>query len=124
MSSYNKLTLMGNLTRDPELKQTRKGVSVTELGLALDRTWNDDSGEKKTETTFVDVLVWGKTAENCAKFLKKGRSVLLEGRLQMDSWTDKKSGETRNRLRVVAETVQFLGSHQETPAEPATREAA
>jgi len=113
MSSYNKVTLMGNLTRDPELRKTKKGSSVAELGLALDRVRTDEQGNRKEEVTFVDVIVWGNTAENCARFLKKGRSVLLEGRLQMDSWQDKQTGENRNRLRVIAEQVQFLGSHQE-----------
>ncbi len=104
---------MGNLTRDPELRKTKKGASVTELGLALNRKWNEDSGKQREETTFVDVIVWGKTAENCVQFLNKGRSVLLEGRLFMDSWKDKSTGETRNKLRVVADNVLFLGSKQE-----------
>ena len=113
MSSYNKVTLMGNLTRDPELKTTKKGASVAELGLALSRVRTDDQGNRREETTFVDVIAWGKTAENCARFLSKGRGVLLEGRLQLDTWQDKQTGEKRSKLRVIADHVQFLGSHQE-----------
>jgi len=124
MSSYNRLTLMGNLTRDPELRKTKKGASVTELGLALNRKWNDEGGQRREETTFVDVIVWGKTAENCTQYLKKGRSVLLEGRLFMDSWKDKDTGETRNKLRVVADSVLFLGSNQDSGGGGEFQEAA
>lgn len=127
MSSYNKVTLIGNLTRDPELKRVKSGQAVTELGLALNRAWTNESGERQEETTFVDVTVWGKTAENAAKFLKKGRSVLVEGRLQLDTWMDSNSGQNRSKLRVVAESLQFMGAHQEAvPRETsgAGREAA
>ena len=117
MSTYNRVTLMGNLTRDPELKKTRKGTAVTDLRLALNRNWTDDSGEKQEETTYVDVVVWGKSAENSVRFLKKGRSVLVEGRLHMDSWKDAKSGEPRSKLRVVADSVQFLSGTQDNAAE-------
>lgn len=113
MNSYNKVTLIGNLTRDPELKQTKSGQSVTELGLALNRSWTNDSGEKQEETTFVDVTAWGRTAENAAKYLQKGRSVLVEGRLQLDTWMDSKSGQNRSKLRVVAELLQFMGTNQQ-----------
>jgi single-strand DNA-binding protein len=113
MSSFNRVTLLGNLTRDPELKRTKTGAAVTELGLAMNRTWNSESGERQEETTFVDVTVWGKTAENAAKYLQKGRSVLLEGRLQLDTWMDSKSGQNRSKLRVVAESLQFLGNNQQ-----------
>jgi len=110
MSTYNRVTLIGNLTRDPELKQTKSQTSVADLGLALNRVWTDESGERRDEVTFVDVTVWGRIAENAAKYLRKGRSVLVEGRLQMDSWQDAQTGQNRTRLRVVAETLQFLGS--------------
>lgn len=113
MSSFNRVTLLGNLTRDPELNRTKSGAAVLDLGLALNRVWSDEKGERREETTFVDVTVWGKTAENAAQFLQKGRSVLIEGRLQLDQWTDAKSGQSRSKLRVVAETVQFLGAHQQ-----------
>lgn len=112
MSSYNRVTLIGNLTRQPELRKTKTGAAVTELGIALNRAWTAEDGERHEETTFVDVTVWGRTAENAAKYLSKGRSVLVEGRLQMDSWQDKETGRDRTRLKVVAESLQFLGAHQ------------
>ncbi|MEM6915495.1 MAG: single-stranded DNA-binding protein [Verrucomicrobiota bacterium] len=114
MSSYNRVTLLGNLTRDPELKRVKSGQAVVDLGLALNRTWSNEAGERQEETTFVDVTVWGKTAENAAKYLQKGRSVLVEGRLQLDTWTDSNSGQNRSKLRVVAESLQFLGGNQES----------
>lgn len=114
MSSYNRVTLVGNLTRQPELRKTKNGTPVAELGVALNRTWNGENGQKQEETTYVDVTVWGRSAENAAQYLQKGRSVLIEGRLQMESWQDKQSGEERSKLRVVAETVQFLGSSHES----------
>ena len=113
MSSYNRVTVMGNLTRDPELKRVKSGQAVVDLGLALNRTWMNESGERQEEVTFVDVTVWGKNAENAAKYLQKGRSVLVEGRLQLDTWMDSKSGQNRSKLRVVAESLHFLGSNQE-----------
>lgn len=109
MSSFNRVTLIGNLTRDPELKKTKSGASLTELGLAMNRSWTNEQGQKQEEVTFVDVTVWGKTAENAAQYLSKGRSVLVEGRLQLDTWVDSQSGQSRSRLRVVAESLQFLG---------------
>lgn len=113
MSSYNKVTLLGNLTRKPELKQTKSGLSVTDLGMAMNRVWTGDNGEKHEDVTFVDVVVWGRDAENAAKYLDKGRSILVEGRLQLDTWKDAKSGQNRSKLRVVAENVQYLSSSQE-----------
>jgi len=110
MASYNKVLLMGNLTRDPEIKYTPKGMAVAELGLAVNREYTTDGGEKREEVTFVDVTVWGRQAETSAEYLKKGRPVFVEGRLQLDSWDDKQSGQKRSKLRVVAERVQFLGS--------------
>lgn len=104
MSSYNKVTLMGNLTRDPELRQTPQGISVGQFGLALNRK----RGETE-ETTFVEIVVWAKQAETCAEYLKKGRLVLVEGRLQQDRWTAD-DGKNRSRLVVVGERVQFLPS--------------
>ncbi|MDF1850058.1 MAG: single-stranded DNA-binding protein [Verrucomicrobiales bacterium] len=111
MSSYNRVTLVGNLTRDPELKKTKSGASLSELGLALNRSWTNEQGQRQEEVTFVDVTVWGKTAENAAQYLSKGRSVLVEGRLQLDTWVDSQSGQNRSKLRVVAESLQFLGGN-------------
>lgn len=114
MSSFNRVTLVGNLTRDPELRQTKNNNSVTEIGLAMNRSRTLENGQKQEEATFVDVIVWGRDAENAVKYLKKGRSVLVEGRLQMDSWKDSQSGQSRSKLRVVAESVQYMGGNQET----------
>jgi single-strand DNA-binding protein len=110
MANLNKVLLMGNLTRDPEVRYTPKGTAVAELGIAVNRTYSGENGEKREEVTFVDVTVWGRTAENAGEYLKKGRPVFIEGRLQLDSWEDKTSGQKRNKLKVVADNVQFLGS--------------
>jgi len=118
MSSYNRVTLMGNLTRQPELRKTKTGAAVTELGLALNRVWSGENGQKQEETTFVDVTVWGRAAENAAQYLQKGRSVLIEGRLHMETWQDKQTGQDRSKLKVVADSIQFLGSsHESGPAD-------
>tara|TARA_R100001244_G_scaffold55330_1_gene47475 strand:+ start:2993 stop:3325 length:333 start_codon:yes stop_codon:yes gene_type:complete len=105
--------LIGNLTRDLELRRTPQGNSVVDFGLATNRSWTSDQGQKQEETTFVDVTVWGKTAENCAKYLEKGRAVYVEGRLQLEQWEDKESGQKRSRIKVVAEAVQFLSGGQQ-----------
>jgi single-strand DNA-binding protein len=110
MASFNKVILMGNLTREVELRYTPKGTAIAKLGLAVNRVWTNEAGEKKEEVTFVDVDVFGRTAENCGQYLKKGRPVLLEGRLKLDQWEDKQTGTKKSRLGVVAEMVQFLSS--------------
>lgn len=110
MANFNKVLLMGNLTRDPDLRYTPKGTAVAEIGLAVNRVQTLDNGEKREETTFVDVTLWGRTAEIANEYLKKGRPVFIEGRLQLDSWEDKQSGQKRSKLRVVAEGMQLLGS--------------
>ena len=108
MASLNKVMLLGNLTRDPELRHTPKGSAVTDLGLALNRKVQDGNGGWKEEVTFVDVTVWGNSAENAHKYLSKGRGVFVEGRLQMDTWDDKETGKKRSKLKVVADNLQFL----------------
>ena len=108
MASVNKVILMGNLTRDPELRYTPKGTAVADLGMAVNRRVSDGNGNWSDEVTFVDVTVWGSTAENAQKYLGKGRGVFVEGRLQLDSWEDKQSGQKRTKLKVVGENVQFL----------------
>lgn len=113
MANFNKVILIGNVTRDPEVKYTPKGSAVTDIGLAVNRTFTLDGGEKREETTFVDVTFWGRTAEIAGEYLKKGRPVFIEGRLQLDTWEDKQSGQKRNKLRVVGETMQFLGGRPE-----------
>src|ERR1700720_5018756 len=110
MASFNKVILLGNLTRDPEVRYTPKGSAVCDLGIAVNRGYTTDSGEKREEVTFVDVTLWGRTAEVASEYLKKGRPVLIEGRLQLDTWDDKQSGQKPSKLRVIGETMQLLGS--------------
>ncbi|MBI5760053.1 MAG: single-stranded DNA-binding protein [Planctomycetales bacterium] len=125
MSSFNKVILVGNLTRDPELRHIPSGTAVTEIGLAINRYWFDkQSNTRKEETTFVDVTLWGRDAEVAAEYLTKGRSVLIEGRLQLDQWDDKQSGQKRSKLKVVGESMQMLGSKQEGGAGGGSRSAA
>ncbi|MAR12786.1 MAG: single-stranded DNA-binding protein [Blastopirellula sp.] len=107
MASYNRVILVGNLTRDVELKYTQGGTAVTEIGLAVNDRRKSQSGEWVDETTFVDVTIWGRTAEVAGEYLSKGSSVLIEGRLKLDQWeTD---GQKRSKLRVVCERMQMLG---------------
>jgi single-strand DNA-binding protein len=110
MASYNKVLLMGNLTRDPEVRYTPKGTAVATLGLAVNRVYTTDAGEQKEEVTFVDIEVWGRQAETAGEYLSKGRPVFVEGRLKLDSWDDKETGQKRSKLKVVGERVQFLGA--------------
>lgn len=110
MANVNKVTLIGRITRDIELRYTPKGTAVSELAMAVNRVRTDDSGQKIEETTFVDVTLWGRQAELANQYLAKGREVYIEGRLQLDTWQDKQSGQNRSRLRVVGETMQFLGT--------------
>lgn len=110
MASFNKVILVGNLTRDPEVRYTPKGSAVCDLGLAVNRQYSLENGEKREEVTFVDVVLWARLAEIAGEYLKKGRPVLIEGRLQLDSWDDKQSGQKRSKLRVIGETMQLLGS--------------
>ena len=114
-ASYNKVLLMGNLTRDPELKYTPKGTAVTDIGLACNRVYQTESGEKREEVTFVDITVMGRQAETVSQYCQKGRPVFVEGRLQLDQWDDKQTGQKRSKLKVMAERVQFLGSGQDRP---------
>jgi single-strand DNA-binding protein len=111
MASYNKVILLGNLTRDPQVKYTPSGTAVAEIGMALNRYWFDkQSNSRREETTFVDVTLWGREAEVAGEYLAKGRPVLIEGRLQLDTWDDKQTGQKRSKLRVVGERMQMLGS--------------
>lgn len=110
MASFNKVILVGNLTRDPELRYTPKGTAIAKIGIAVNRVWTNEAGEKKEEVTFVDVDVFGRTAENVGQYMRKGRPILIEGRLRLDQWDDKQTGQKKSKLGVVAETVQFLGS--------------
>jgi len=108
MANYNKVFLMGNLTRDPELRYTPKGTAVADVGLAVNRVRTNDQGQRQEDTTFVDVTLWGRQAELAQQYLGKGRPIFIEGRLQLDSWEDKQSGQKRSKLKVVGERLEFL----------------
>jgi len=110
MANFNKVLLMGNLTRDPEVRYTPKGTAIATIGLAVNRTWSNDAGEKKEEVTFVDVDVWGKQAETIGQYMSKGRPIFIEGRLKLDQWDDKESGQKRSKLKIVCEGFQFIGA--------------
>lgn len=110
MANLNKVMLIGNLTADPEVRQTPRGNSLTELRLAVNRVSSGpNEGERREETTFLDVTCWGRTGEVAAQYLSKGRPVFIEGRLQMDTWEDKQTGQRRSRIRIIAENLQLLG---------------
>lgn len=129
MASFNKVILAGNLTRDPELRYTPNGKAVTKLGLAVNRTWTSETGERREEVTFVDVDAFGRQAEVIAQYMRKGRPLLVEGRLKLDQWDDKQTGQKRSRLGVVLESFSFLDSNRTgeagsgAPADPARRSA-
>lgn len=109
MPSLNKVLLMGNLTRDPELRTTPKGTPICQFSLAINRGFKTESGESREEVTYVDVEAWGKQGETIAKYVTKGRPLYVEGRLRLDQWEDKETKEKRTRMKVVLEHFQFLG---------------
>jgi single-strand DNA-binding protein len=109
MPSLNKVLLMGNLTRDPELRVTPKGTSICQFSLAINRQFKMESGETREEVIYVDVEAWGKQGETIAKYVTKGRPLYVEGRLRLDQWEDKNTKEKRSRMKVVLEQFQFLG---------------
>ncbi len=113
MANYNKVLLMGNLTRDPELRVTPKGTAICQFGLAVNRQFKDESGAQRDETTFVDIEAWGRQGETIAKYCTKGRPLFVEGRLKFDQWEDKASGQKRSKLKVVLEGFQFMGGRGE-----------
>mgnify|MGYP001986033150 FL=1 len=110
MPNYNKVILMGNLTRDPEVRYTSGGTAIAKLGLAVNRRWTNKEGQPQEETTFVDVDAFGRQAETIGQYLKKGRPVMVEGRLKLDQWDDKQTGQKRSKLGVILENFQFLDS--------------
>jgi single-strand DNA-binding protein len=112
MASFNKVILMGNLTRDPELRYTPKGTAVARLGLAVNRVWKSEAGENKEEVLFIDVDAFGKTAETLGQYMKKGNPILIEGRLKQDNWEDKQTNQKRSKILVVCEAFKFIGSPQ------------
>lgn len=112
MASLNKVFLMGNLTRDPELRVTPKGTPICQFGLAVNRQFKDDSGQTRDETTFVDIEAWGRQGETISKYCTKGRPLFVEGRLKLDTWDDKTTGQKRSKMRIVLENFQFLGGRE------------
>lgn len=112
MANFNRVYLIGNLTRDPQLKFTQGGQQVAEFGLATNRQYRTQAGENREETTFVEIVVWGRQAEICNEYLSKGRPVFIEGRLKLDQW-ETQDGQKRSKLHVVAERFQFLGARGE-----------
>jgi single-strand DNA-binding protein len=116
MPSFNSVQIIGNLTRDPECKFTPKGTAVAELGLAINRVWKDDQGQKREEVLFCDVELWGRQAEVAGEYLKKGSPVFIQGRLTMDQWEDKATGQKRTKLKVTGEQMQLLGGKQDGKA--------
>jgi single-strand DNA-binding protein len=110
MASFNKVVLVGNLTRDPELRYTPKGTAIARIGIAVNRRWKTETGEQKEEVTFVDVDAFGKQAEVIGQYLKKGRPILIEGRLRLDQWEDKQTQQKKSKLGVVLEAFEFLDS--------------
>jgi single-strand DNA-binding protein len=110
MASFNKVIIAGNLTRDPELRYTPKGTAVARISLAVNRTWQDESGQRKEEVSFVDVDVWGRQAEVISQYMRKGRPLLVEGRLKQDTWEDKNTKQKQSKLKVVLESFSFIDS--------------
>ena len=114
MASLNKVLLIGNLTRDPELRYLTGGNSaVCEFGIAINRRFMQNGGQEKEETCFLEIVVWGKQAETCSRFLQKGSTIFIEGRLVYDTWTEKDTQKKRSRIRVTAERVQFLNGRRD-----------
>ena len=117
MASYNRVILMGNLTRDPQLRYLPNNTAVCEFGLATNRRYRDRDGNQKEEVCFVDVTAWGRSAETINQYMTKGRGILIEGRLKLDQWTNQE-GEKRSKLTVVADTFQFVGGRGDTDGAP------
>lgn len=120
-ANLNKTFLIGNLTRDPDLRYIPSGAPVANFGLAVNRTYTDSNGEKQEDTCFVEIVAWNRLAEVCGEFLAKGRPVFIEGRLQMDTW-EQEDGQKRSRLKVVAQNIQFLGSGPKADSEASSGE--
>src|SRR5207245_10918135 len=118
MASFNKVILAGNLTRDPELRYTPKGTAIAKIGLAVNRTWTGEDGQKKEEVSFVDVEAWGRQGEVIAQYMKKGRPFLVEGRLKQDTWEDKNTHQKQSKLTVVLEGLSFIDSHRADTRSP------
>src|SRR3954462_15647318 len=117
MANFNKVILAGNLTRDPEVRYTPKGMAIAKFGLAINRTWKNEAGETKEEVTFVDIDAFGKSAELIGQYFKKGRPILMEGRLRLDTWDAKQTNQKRSKLGVVLDSFQFMDSRPEGAAQ-------
>lgn len=126
MANLNKLLIIGRLTADPELRHTANSSAVTDLRLAVNRSWTDKAGQRQEETLFIDVTAWNRTAENCCQYLRKGSSVFVEGHLKTESWPDKQTGEKRTKIKGEADNVQFLDAPKSgtAPAPQRDREPA
>lgn len=124
MPSFNTVVLLGNLTRDPELRYTPQGVAVCDFGVAVNRRYTRKDGGKVDEVAFIDVTAWNRQAEIAAEYLKKGRPILLSGRLAQDRWDDEATGQKRSKLKVVAERLQFLGTGSQDAETPLPAESA
>jgi single-strand DNA-binding protein len=120
MANLNRVFLMGRLTRDVELRYTPKGTAVAEISLAINRYRTDDAGNKSEEVTFVQVQLWARLAEIASQYLTKGKSCMIDGRLQLDTWDDRQTGQKQSRLRVIGENLQLLGSRQESDGNAST----
>lgn len=119
MPSLNRVMLMGNLTRDPEVRYTPKGTAVGDISIAINDTYKAQDGSTKETVTYVEVETWGRTAENCKQYLSKGRPIFVEGQLKLDQW--EQDGQKRSKLKVRADRVQFLGSGEQRESRPTER---
>ena len=123
MASVNKVILLGNLTRDPELRVTPKGTAICQFSLAVNRQYKDESGNLRDEVSYIDVEAWGRQGETISQYCRKGRPLFVEGRLRLDQWEDKTSGQKRNRLKVVLESFQFINGGRDSNANAGSDEA-
>ena len=132
MANFNKVILAGNMTRDPELRYTPKGLAIAEIRLAINRKWTGEDGQKREDVVFVDVDSFGKQAELIGQYFRKGSPILVEGRLKLDQWDDKQTGQKRSKLGVILESLSFLdsgnrdaaaGDGAPAPSAPAARPA-
>jgi single-strand DNA-binding protein len=124
MASFNKVILIGNLTRDPEVKSLPKGTAVCNISMAVNRRWKNEAGEEKEEVYFADCKAFGRQAETIGQYVKKGHPLMVEGRLTREEWDDKKTGEKKSATRIMIETFQFLKGRDEGAAPAPRREAA
>ena len=113
MPNYNKVMLMGRLTRDPEVRYSANGTAITNIGLAVNRNWRNQDGQTQEEVTFVDVTAFGKRGEAVGQYLKKGRPIFIEGHLRMDQWDDKQTGQKRSKLAIIMDAFEFIDSRGE-----------